>query len=90
MISLLDVNVLIALAWPNHIHHRLASRWFDRNRKSGWATCPLTQSGFVRVSSNAHILSDAHGGRLATLDRAITHLTPATHSAKDAVCLVLD
>lgn len=145
MVSLLDVNLLIALAWPNHVHHRSALRWFDRNREFGWATCPLTQSGFVRVSSNPHILrterspreaidllrrivalpghlfwqddisiatsefvdetklvghgqiTDAHllavalsnGGRLATLDRAIKHLVPASHQAQDVVVLVL-
>ena len=73
MIALLDVNLLIALAWPNHVHHRTAMRWFDRNRKSGWATCPLTQSGFVRVSSNAHTLSDPRSPReaLALLRRIV-------------------
>jgi toxin-antitoxin system PIN domain toxin len=65
VVSLLDVNLLIALAWPNHVHHRTALQWFDRNRKSGWATSPLTQSGFVRVSSNAHILSGARSPREA-------------------------
>jgi toxin-antitoxin system PIN domain toxin len=65
VISLLDINVLIALAWPNHVHHETALRWFDRNRKSGWATCPLTQSGFVRVSSNAHLLTEARSPREA-------------------------
>jgi len=50
--SLLDVNVLVALAWPNHVHHGLAQRWFSAAAADGWATCPLTQSGFVRVSSN--------------------------------------
>jgi len=48
----LDVNVLVALAWPNHVHHEAARRWFEGNASPGWATCPLTESGFVRVSSN--------------------------------------
>lgn len=52
MTPLLDVNVLVALAWPNHVHHDTARQWFGRHRSSGWATCPLTESGFVRVSSN--------------------------------------
>lgn len=55
MIALLDVNVLMALAWPNHEHHDLVSEWFDRHQDRGWATCPLTQSGFVRVSSNHRV-----------------------------------
>ena len=50
--TLLDVNVLIALAWPNHVHHDAARSWFTERRKSGWATCPLTEAGFVRVSCN--------------------------------------
>ncbi len=59
MITLLDVNVLVALAWPNHIHHEAALKWFERNQPEGWATCPVTQSGFVRVSSNRQIIPEA-------------------------------
>ncbi len=59
MIALLDVNVLVALAWPNHIHHEMALHWFEKHRPSGWATCPLTQSGFVRVSSNKQVIPEA-------------------------------
>ena len=50
--ALLDVNVLIALAWPNHVHHGATRRWFTVHRGDGWATCPLTEAGFVRVSCN--------------------------------------
>jgi toxin-antitoxin system PIN domain toxin len=52
MIALPDVNVLIALAWPNHVHHDAACSWFAVSRTTGWATCPLTEAGFVRVSCN--------------------------------------
>ena len=67
MIALLDVNTLVALAWPNHIHHEAAHRWFAEYREQpergqqaeqgdqgeqSWVTCPITESGFVRVSSN--------------------------------------
>lgn len=51
-IALLDVNVLIALFDPAHSHHEEAHRWFSRNRKSGWATCPLTINGCIRILSN--------------------------------------
>jgi uncharacterized protein len=51
-IALLDVNVLLALAWPNHQHHAVAHAWFSREGRAGWATCALTQLGFVRLSSN--------------------------------------
>lgn len=66
MTALLDVNVLVALAWPNHIHHMRAHAWFASARDRGWATCPLTQSGFVRVSSNTAAIPDARTPREAT------------------------
>jgi toxin-antitoxin system PIN domain toxin len=56
---LLDVNVLLALAWPNHMHHGEAHRWFQQHRHKGFATCPLTQLGFVRSSSNPKFTKDA-------------------------------
>ena len=51
--------MLVALAWPNHVHHAAAHHWFLANRESGWATCPLTESGFVRVSSNRRAIPEA-------------------------------
>ena len=58
-VHLLDVNVLVALAWPVHQHHAAAHRWFHANATSGWATCPITQCGFVRLSSNRNVLQAA-------------------------------
>jgi toxin-antitoxin system PIN domain toxin len=52
---LLDVNVLIALAWPNHLQHASAHKWFAREHSKGWGTCMVTQIGFVRVSSHPAI-----------------------------------
>lgn len=51
-IGLLDVNVLVALFDPMHVHHEDAHRWFGLNRKRGWSTCPITINGCVRVLSN--------------------------------------
>jgi len=56
---LLDTNVLIALLWPSHTQHDLALKWFTRHRAKGWATCPLTEAGFVRIVSNAAFSRDA-------------------------------
>ena len=56
---LLDTNVLIALLWPSHARHDLAVKWFARHRGKGWATCPLTEAGFVRIVSNAAFSRDA-------------------------------
>jgi uncharacterized protein len=54
MRSLFDVNVLIALFDPLHIHHRQVHEWWTANGASGWATCPLTENGFVRILSQAN------------------------------------
>ena len=51
MRSLLDVNVLVALFDANHSLHGPAMRWFDEHGDSGWASCPITQNGCVRVMS---------------------------------------
>jgi hypothetical protein len=56
-VSLLDVNLLVALFDPDHVHHDLAHDWFADNRRRGWATCPVTENGFVRVLANP-----AYGG----------------------------
>lgn len=58
-VALLDVNVLIALAWPNHVHHNAARRWFEASSSDGWATTPVTELGFVRVSSNKKVIPEA-------------------------------
>ncbi len=49
---LLDVNVLIAMAWPAHRAHEKVQEWLAHHAREGWATCPLTQTGFVRIISN--------------------------------------
>lgn len=56
---LLDTNLLIALLWPSHDRHDVAVKWFNRHRTRGWATCPVTESGFVRIVSNPAFSRDA-------------------------------
>lgn len=68
-VSLLDVNVLIALFDPAHVHHEPAHRWFARNQKHGWATCPHTLNGCIRVLSNP-----AYPSVDASPPEVITHL----------------
>jgi toxin-antitoxin system PIN domain toxin len=58
-IALLDVNVLVALFDPDHVHHDLAHDWFADHRAGGWATCAATENGFVRVVSNPRYRTDA-------------------------------
>ncbi len=73
--ALLDVNVLIALAWPMHVHHQLAHNWFAKHAHRGWATCPVTQLGFVRISSYPGIIPEAvlPGQALQVLSKMTAH-----------------
>ena len=68
---LLDVNVLLALAWPNHQFHVAALRALQ-SRRDRWATCALTQLGFIRLSSNPAAIPTAKGpGEAAALLEAM-------------------
>ena len=49
---LLDLNSLIALADPDHEHHHAMQAWFQTTGKTDWGVCPLTEAGFVRVTTN--------------------------------------
>jgi hypothetical protein len=49
---LLDINLLLALSDPMHIHHETAHGWFAEKGHQAWATCPLTENGFIRIASH--------------------------------------
>jgi len=51
MRALLDVNLLIALLDAAHVHHGGARTWLEANIEQGWASCPLTQNGCIRILS---------------------------------------
>ena len=51
MRALLDVNVLVALLDQQHVHHRRARNWLEGESAAGWASCAITQNGFVRIIS---------------------------------------
>lgn len=57
--ALLDLNILTALLWPSHEHYEAAHRWFSGRSNAPWATCSLTQLGFVRIVSNPAFSRDA-------------------------------
>jgi len=76
-VALLDVNVLVALFFPDHIHHELAHDWFADHRTDGWATCPLTENGFVRVACQQP--SDEAVLRPAGVVTALRQLCGDTH-----------
>jgi uncharacterized protein len=48
---LLDVNFLIALLIASHVHNKRAHDWWRENMRAGWASCPITENGFVRIVS---------------------------------------
>lgn len=51
MRALFDVNVLIALLDQAHPHHTTAHAWLKSNIGHGWASCPITQNGCIRIMS---------------------------------------
>lgn len=60
-VGLLDVNVLLALFDPCHVHHEPAQHWLSTEGRKGWATCPVTENGFVRVASQPSYPSSPGG-----------------------------
>lgn len=68
-VALLDVNLLVSLFDPDHIHHEIAHDWFADNREAGWATCPTTEAGFLRVLGNP-----AYGPQAARVPTLARHL----------------
>ncbi|HMP73150.1 MAG TPA: VapC toxin family PIN domain ribonuclease [Kiritimatiellia bacterium] len=78
MRALLDINVLIALFDPIHQHHHQAIIWLKANIHFGWASCPLTQNGFVRVITQPRYV------RPITVSEAVDHLHEATATSHHA------
>lgn len=78
MRALLDINVLIALLDRAHVHHRAARAWFEANIDHGWASCPITQNGCVRI------MSQPAYPQSITSTLAITRLRAATASPHHA------
>ena len=70
MTSLLDVSALISLLDANHEHHGAVMGWFNRNQDS-WASCPITQNGYLRIVSR-----EGYPNTIS-IDEAIRKLTQA-------------
>ena len=87
MAALLDVNVLIALLDAGHMHHATAMQWLSQHLDEGWASCPLTQNGCIRILSQNAYPNRAPAAEVATrLAEATAH--PAHHFWPDAVSLL--
>ncbi|MEA2344281.1 MAG: uncharacterized protein QOF63_2450 [Thermoanaerobaculia bacterium] len=74
---LLDTNALLALAWPNHQFHGVVVRRLDRSPVPRWATCLLTELGFIRLSLNPAIFN-VRKTPAEVLD-VLSHLTSDEH-----------
>ena len=60
MRALLDVNVLIALLDAAHMHHARATQWLQQEIAHGWASCPLTQNGCLRIMAQPAYPTPCH------------------------------
>lgn len=67
MRALLDINVLIAMHDAGHTHHRIARDWLRANITRGWASCAITQNGFVRILSQPRYPLDISTSQAITL-----------------------
>ncbi len=56
MTVLLDVNLLVALTWREHVLHHASQAWFVGLHED-WSTTTVTECGFVRVSMNPQVVS---------------------------------
>ena len=52
MRALLDISVLLALLDAQHVHHDATFGWVEAGGlREGWASCPITENGVVRILS---------------------------------------
>ena len=77
-IALLDVNALIALLWEEHPFHKRCMEWFAGATRGGWATCPITESGCIRLLSNP-----AFSANPPSVNSSLRILQAATASASN-------
>ncbi len=92
--ALLDLNVLIALAWPQHVHHTRAHQWFAGWGRP-WATSAITEAGFVRLSMNAAVVGAPVSAASALASLAAMRSVPghtyvADHSTLAEPAIALD
>ena len=86
MTSLLDVNVLISLLDANHAHHQAVMGWFGQ-KNDRWASCPLTQNGYLRiVTQNGYANRISIGQAVRTLSQAVS--TPDHEFLSDDISLL--
>ena len=87
MRALFDVNVLIALLDAEHLHHSQAREWLRDNVKYGWATCPITQNGCLRIMSQPGYSNPLSASRVGERLREATE-TSYHEFWPDDICLL--
>ncbi|HEY0757627.1 MAG TPA: TA system VapC family ribonuclease toxin [Acidisarcina sp.] len=77
-VYLLDVNVLVAMVWPQHAFHARTNEWFETLSRPRWATCCFTEAAFVRLLSNSSFASPTLT-TLSASDLLVANLQRAGH-----------
>lgn len=75
MVALIDINVLVAMTYTTDAAHASCSEWFARSGSRGWATCPFTQAGYIRLLTNPAMSRNALtvAEAISRLDRQLAH-----------------
>jgi uncharacterized protein len=80
MRALLDVNLIIALLDPDHTLHERAHEWWAAHSKSGWASCPISENGVVRIMTNPGYSKQVRFSSLDLIGRLQTFASQTDHS----------
>lgn len=78
MSHLLDVNLLLTCGWASHARHAEARAWLER--QPAFATSPLSELGFIRVSMSPGYrasFADAQAALLNITSRPQARMVPA-------------
>jgi toxin-antitoxin system PIN domain toxin len=59
VVWLFDINVLLAIGDSQHLFHDAIHDWLAAHKGHTWASCPLTENGFVRILSQPKYASGA-------------------------------
>jgi uncharacterized protein len=87
-----DINVLLAMSDRDHANHDAATAWFVEASRRGWATCPLTENGFVRIRATPSYTGPAMrpGEVLLVLQDLLRRHAVTHHFWTDSVSLADD
>jgi uncharacterized protein len=88
-ILLPDVSVLIAMHDSSHPHHTIAQNWFQTEGRKGWATCPISENGFIRITAQTLLKdrTDAVSAAFFMLEKTKQAYHETYHFWSDSVSL---